>query len=459
MMATQKSVSSLNRNKSLILTSNQINTIPNLRFKEFTGALELLSLDQIAAFKSGRTPSKDNPAYWKGHVPWISAASMVGKYYGKSDRNLTALGLTKGSPLAVKGTLLLLVRGGKLYSKILIGIAGQDVAFNQDVKALVVNEKFSADFIYYWFSAYENRLLNMVVGTGVGAGKLDTDELKQLKLNLPTRSEQQKITTFLTAVDEKIQQLTCKKTLLEQFKIGVLQGIFCLNHDAFDLPDDHDEKNSRASSKSQKSRYRQIRFKDQDSNDYPDWEEKKLGELASRVAVKNKLNRVKHVLTISATRGVVSQQDYFIKDIANQDNLAGYTIVSKDDFVYNPRMSVHAPVGPIKRNKIGEGVMSHLYTVFRFDEKNIEYFEYYFSTNGWHQYMHTVANAEARHDRINISQRDFFNILIPYPCEKERKKIAECLSSLDQKIETVNHQITHTQTFKKGLLQGMFVAA
>ncbi|MGL1886133.1 MAG: restriction endonuclease subunit S [Reichenbachiella sp.] len=425
--------------------NEEIRLVPKLRFKEFEGELELLDLDQIAEFKSGRTPSKDNPAYWKGDIPWISAGSMVGKYYSKSDRKLTVLGLTKGSPLAVKDTLLLLVRGGMLYSKIPIGIAEQDVAFNQDVKALIVNEKSSSDFVYQWFLANEHRLLNMVVGTGVGAGKLETDDLKQLKINLPTLHEQQKIVGFLTVIDEKIQHLNRKKSLLEQYKKGVMQNLFkppLLG----------------AVRRFEGKRERAIRFKDEDGTDYPDWEEKKLGELASRVAVRNKFNRLNHVLTNSATRGIVSQQDYFDKDIANQENLAGYYVVSKNDFVYNPRISKHAPVGPIKRNKIGEGVVSPLYLVFRFNEENLEYFEYYFSTNGWHQYLNTVANSEARRDRMNISQGDFFNMLIPYPCEMERKKLVDCLSSIDQKIEAVNQQIKHWQTFKKGLLQRMFVA-
>ena len=128
-----------------------------------------------------------------------------------------------------------------------------------------------------------------------------------------------------------------------------------------------------------------------------------------------------------------------------------------DDFVYNPRVSVHAPVGPIKRNKLREGVMSPLYLVFRFKEKNLKYFEYFFETNYWHDYLESVANIGVRHDRMNISNSDFFKMPIPFPSDEEQQKISTFLSSIDTKIQSINTQISQTQSFKKGLLQQMFV--
>ncbi|MBO6880901.1 restriction endonuclease subunit S [Winogradskyella sp.] len=254
-------------------------------------------------------------------------------------------------------------------------------------------------------------------------------DLLQYKISIPTLPEQQKIASFLTAVDTKTQQLTQKKNLLEQYKKGVMQQLFS----------------------------QQLRFKQPDGSDYPDWEEKKLGEIAERVAVKNVANEVNFVLTNSATQGIVSQQEYFDKDIANQNNLQGYYIVSKDDFVYNPRISTSAPVGPIKRNKLKKGVMSPLYSVFRFSEPLLEYFEHNFETINWHRYLHSVANFGARHDRMNITNSDFFKMPIPMPCIEERKKITNYLSALDSKIESVAQQIEKTQEFKKGLLQQMFM--
>jgi type I restriction enzyme S subunit len=260
---------------------------------------------------------------------------------------------------------------------------------------------------------------------------------KVVKLWFPKFPEQQKIASFLSAVDEKIQQLTKKKALLEQYKKGVMQQLF--------------------PSTGSGQRSGQLRFKDANGKAYPDWEEKRLGEVADRVANKNTANEINYVLTNSAKRGIVSQLDYFDKDIANQNNLEGYYIVDVDDFVYNPRVSVHAPVGPIKRNKLKEGVMSPLYSVFRFKEKNLEYFEYYFETVNWHRYLVSVANIGARHDRMNIINSDFFKMPIPFPCDDERRAITNFLNNISLKIESSKRELTQTQTFKKGLLQQMFV--
>jgi type I restriction enzyme S subunit len=403
--------------------------VPKLRFQEFESPLAKFRMDDVVTFKSGGTPSKEKGVYWNGDIPWISATSMQGKYYSKSERTITEEGLKNGSKLTSKGTLLLLVRGSMLFNKVPIGITERDVAFNQDLKALIPNKSSGSEFLYQWFCAKQQFLLNKVTGTGIGAGKLDTNDLSCLKIYLPTLSEQQKIASFLSAVDEKIQQLSRKKELLEQYKKGVMQQLFS----------------------------GKLRFKDQNVEDFADWEEKKLGDIAERNSNKNKGNQVNFVLTNSATQGVVSQADYFDREIANQNNLEGYYIVEIDDFVYNPRISVHAPVGPIKRNKLKQGVMSPLYSVFRFKEGDLHFFEYYFETIGWHEYLESISNKGARHDRMNITNNDFFKMPISFPCIEEQQKIANFLSSIDTKIESVNKQITQTQTFKKGLLQGMFV--
>ena len=138
------------------LSNIEGNLIPKLRFKGFDNQMQHCIFNDIVVFQSGGTPSKEKSEYWNGSIPWISAASMLGKYYSKSERTITEKGLKNGSRLALKGTLLLLVRGSMLYNKVPIGIAKIDVAFNQDLKALIPNEKSYYEFIYQWFSAKQN---------------------------------------------------------------------------------------------------------------------------------------------------------------------------------------------------------------------------------------------------------------------------------------------------------------
>lgn len=188
-----------------------------------------------------------------------------------------------------------------------------------------------------------------------------------------------------------------------------------------------------------------------------EWEVKRLGEIAEKVTSKNKSNKQLPVLTNSATEGVVNQQDYFDREIVTKDNLTNYHIIELNDFVYNPRISVAAPVGPISRNKIGTGIMSPLYTIFKFKEGNIDFFEQYFRTNCWHQYLKDKANFGARFDRMNISNEDFFNLPIPFPPLPEQRRIAQALTALDELIAATNGKLEQMKAYKKGLMQQLFV--
>ncbi len=298
------------------------------------------------------------------------------------------------------------------------------VAFIRANKNKAINE-----YLYQYICSPNGQREIRSTIAGQAITRITLTKLRNFKFHFPTILEQEKIASFLSAVDKKIQQLTAGKQLLEQYKKGVMQKFFS----------------------------QEIRFTDDKGKDYPDWEDKELGNIAERITAKNKNSTVKFVLTNSATKGVVSQEDYFDRDIANKDNLQGYYVVEKGDFVYNPRISSSAPVGPIKRNKLQKGIMSPLYTVFRFKVENPEYFEYFFETTMWHKYMHSIANFGARHDRMNITNADFLKMLIPFPCNDERERISLFLRDLTKKLDSTKASLIQTHTFKKGLLQQLFV--
>lgn len=186
------------------------------------------------------------------------------------------------------------------------------------------------------------------------------------------------------------------------------------------------------------------------------WEEKRLGEIFSNKIKRNKDGSGVDVLTNSATQGIVNQRDYFDKDIAVQGNLENYYIVDVDDFVYNPRISNSAPVGPLKRNKLKKGVMSPLYTVLKPKEGNYIFLEKYFETTRWYRYMYKIANYGARHDRMAILQDDFMKMPVPFPPLPEQEKIASFLGSVDQWVEHLKSEYETLQTYKKGIMQKIF---
>jgi type I restriction enzyme S subunit len=185
---------------------------------------KVTTLGEVTNWRSGGTPKKDIPAYWNGNIPWISANSMYSTRYFDSDLRITHDGLVNGSRLAPKDSILLLVRGGALHNRIPVGIATRDVAFNQDVKALVAKqEMMSPWYLLFWLMGQENFLLNNVVEyTGIGAGKLDTKRMQGLEILLPPRNEQDTIVELVKGMDDRIILLRETNATLE----AIAQALF-----------------------------------------------------------------------------------------------------------------------------------------------------------------------------------------------------------------------------------------
>ena len=186
------------------------------------------------------------------------------------------------------------------------------------------------------------------------------------------------------------------------------------------------------------------------------WETTPLKDIAEHVSTKNSDGNVTRVLTNSAESGVLDQRDYFDRDIATAGKVDGYYIVDRGDYVYNPRTSTIAPVGPISRNNLGKGVMSPLYTIFRFSADKTDFYEHYFRSTGWHSYLKSTANTGVRHDRMSITTSAFMQMPVPTPPLSEQQKIADCLTSLDEVISAQGQKVEALKTYKRGLMQQLF---
>ena len=189
------------------------------------------------------------------------------------------------------------------------------------------------------------------------------------------------------------------------------------------------------------------------------WRVVRLGDVAEKSILKNRNSSIKLVLSNSAIDGLVAQNEYFDKDIANKENIQDYYIVDLGDFVYNPRISQSAPTGPINRNMLSKGIVSPLYTVFTVqDEILAKFLEYFFKTIVWQNQVKSVANYGARHDRINITDNAFFSLKILTPPLDEQKKIAKILSTWDEAINLTINLIESKKQFKKALMQNLLTA-
>lgn len=188
------------------------------------------------------------------------------------------------------------------------------------------------------------------------------------------------------------------------------------------------------------------------------WEQRKLGEISDKVTKKNQDVVVDEVFTNSAEYGIISQRDFFDKDIANTENIDGYYVVEPNDFVYNPRISTTAPFGPIKRNKLERsGAMSPLYYVFRPHNVDLSYLEWFFQTSCWYPFMRFNGNSGARSDRFAITDKIFNEMPISLPQDiEEQKRIGIFLTTLDTLIALHQRKLDHVKDLKKSMLQKMF---
>lgn len=302
---------------------------------------------------------------------------------------------------------------------------------NQHTALIRLSKKNNPYYVAHLLSSPQYRKkLNRLNDSGAKAG-LNLSSIKKFRVTLPRIEEQQKVSELLSVVDKKISLQKEKHALLEQYKKGVMQKLF----------------------------KQDIRFKDDSGNEFPDWKRLGFGKVFERITRKNKEDN-QNVLTISAQMGLVNQEKYFNKSVSAKD-LTGYYLLENGDFAYNKSYSKGYPMGAIKRlNNYDKGVVSTLYICFRVvGEQEPLFWEQFFEAGLLNREINKIAQEGARnHGLLNVSVTEFFNdIEVPVPSRVEQRKIADFLRVLDQKLNAVKEQIELTQTFKKGLLQQMFV--
>lgn len=166
---------------------------------------ETLSLGDCAEFMSGGTPSKSNASYWIGSTPWISAKDMKSFRLYDAEDHISDSACDDGARLAPNGSILILVRGMTLHNDVPVCVIRQKMAFNQDIKALVVKPNINISFLSYWLVANKPYLLTLVDSASHGTGRIHTDILRGIELRLPPNEVQQKIASFFERIDDKIE--------------------------------------------------------------------------------------------------------------------------------------------------------------------------------------------------------------------------------------------------------------
>ena len=296
-------------------------------------------------------------------------------------------------------------------------------------------ENVYPDFIQVYFEQYArmNQYMHPLVNKGA-KNDMKVSDANALKGDVvfPKVDEEKKIVEYFMNIDRLITLHQKEYDKLLIMKKAMLEKMFPKNG----------------------NKVPEVRFSEFDGA----WRYRKLGTISDKVTEKNVYMEYTETLTNSAEYGIISQRDFFDHDIAKQDKLNGYYVVRPEDFVYNPRISTTAPVGPIGRNKLGRcGVISPLYTVFRPKEVDNSFLEQFFKSSHWYSFMRFNGDTGARSDRFSIKDTTFFEMPIPFPKLDEQRRIGQYLAGLDVLISLQDKKLTKLKNIKAGCLEKMFV--
>ena len=228
--------------------------IPSLRFPEFSGEWEMKKLGEIAEkVNSGKTPLGGENVYVDKGVLFIRSQNVNDNTlsFDNSTFITEEVNSTMKNSVVKPKDILLNITGASLGRSCVVPEEFDTGNVNQHVCIIRLGKNNEPYFFQPIFASEKGQNIFISLQTGSGREGLNFQSIKGITLPVPSLTEQQKIATFLTAVDDKLTQLKKKKTLLEQYKNGVMQKIFS----------------------------QEIRFKDDDGKDFPDWEEKKLNGL------------------------------------------------------------------------------------------------------------------------------------------------------------------------------------
>ena len=413
--------------------SSKKHQIPAIRFKGFTDAWEQRKLGDIADIKDSARIS--NELWVENGIPYLRSSDLVnGELNGElfiSKETYEGYASKTGAP---QKDDVLFTSGGKVgvvYHK-----KDESPVYVQGGAVLYVKTSTSnlldGSFLSIYFGSPRMQTYMDIASSGGTIKHFTLKPANASPIIFPGLSEQQKIGAFFKELDKTIalhQRMSDKQ---KKLKANLLQMMFPRNGEK--IPE-----------------VRLAGFAE-------DWSQRTLEDISDKVTEKNKAREFTETLTNSAEYGIISQSDYFDKDISNINNIDGYYVVRPDDFVYNPRISNFAPVGPIKRNNLNRiGIMSPLYYVFRPKRVDHTFLEKYFETSYWHIFMKMNGDSGARADRFAIKDTILKEMPIPYPIMEEQVKIGIFFNQLDKSIVLHQEKIAHLKILKSTLLNKMFI--
>jgi type I restriction enzyme S subunit len=412
--------------------------LPKLRFSEFQENWKIKELDGYIKLLSGYAFKGDDISDIKNGIALLRGINItegrirhskdIDRYYNK-----TVVGLEKY--LLKENDLVLSMDGSKVGKNVAL-ISKEDIGSLLIQRVARIRAKDSSDIRFIYLNIFSERFHRYVdkVNTSSGIPHISSKQIKEFNIGFPSLSEQQKIASFLTDVDDKITKLTKKKELLEHYKKGVMQKIF----------------------------NQELRFKDDNGNNYPIWVEKKLDDLGSTLnglTGKTKEN-------FGSGKPYIQYKQIFDSSKINIDNcgLVDITITDKQtkvqygDVFFTTSSETPNEIGTasVLLDSVDEMYLNSFCFGFRVNQSILypSFSQFLFRSSDFRKKMIPLAQGSTRY---NISKSSFVKLKVSLPSIAEQTKIANFLSDIDVKIEALNIKIENSKSFKKGLLQQMFV--
>ena len=401
---------------------NKVLNVPNLRFPQFTDKWKECELQDVASICKGAGISKDQlsnigePCILYGELYTKYKSEVITDVLSKTDIDTANLVRSKANDVIIpsSGETAIDISTARCvpFDNILLG---------GDLNVIRLNDQDGRFFSYQLNGV---RKLDIAqIAQGVSVVHLYGESLKRLIVRYPSRSEQEKISSLLAAIDERITTLNRIIEDLRNLKTYIHNRVFSKANKLYGL------RNT-------------IR----------------LSDIATKITRKNKGNTINNVLSNSAAKGIVPQAEVFDKEIANEDNTANYYVIENGDFVYNPRKSAQAPFGPINMYKgQAKGIISPLYLCFQVTDINKNYLLHYFMSNVWYSYIYSNGDTGVRHDRVSIKDETFLNMPLYIHTVDKQQEIAKMMDQVDAKIALEELYLTTLQKQKDYLLAAMFV--
>ena len=382
---------------------------PKLRFKEFDGDWFQSKIGEIFQVTSGSTPLRsDNRFFENADIAWVKTTDLNNGLIEKTEEKISQIALKETSvKILPKGTVFVAMYGG--FNQIgRTGLLVHEAACNQALSAIYPNEKIDSYFLLTFLNHKVDDWKNFAASSRKDPNITKSDVLA-FPLKYPVKEEQTKIASFLSAVDEKISQLTQKHELLSQYKKGMMQKLFS----------------------------QQIRFKADDGSEFGEWEETELGKHCQIKTGKLDANAMR---PNGEFRFYTCAKEFYLIDEYAFDTEA--LLISGNG----------ANVGYIHYYKGKFNAYQRTYVLDQW-QQNIIFIQYFLE-----QFLKERIYGEKKEGNtpyIVLSTLSEMPLLLP--CLEEQTKIANFLSSIDQKIEVVAQQIEQAKQWKKGLLQNMFI--